>query len=119
MTYLNTTTIIMLVAAFWGAMGGIIYWATPKRPQGPIEFLKRVAVGGVAGAVANVFGGISPFDEIGAWDTTGVSKLIIAGSVGLAAIASFLPKRLNENARLEAEKQAKVSGYAGESTKGP
>ncbi|MCK5291244.1 MAG: hypothetical protein KAR39_04400 [Thermoplasmata archaeon] len=109
MTDIGTTTLIMLVAAFWGAVGGIIYWATPKRPKGLTEFLKRVSVGGVAGAVMNVFGGISAFDEAGAWDTEGVSKLIVAGFVGLSAIAAFLPNRLNENARREAVEKEKLS----------
>jgi len=84
----------------------VIYWATPDRPEGTVQFLKRVSVGRVAGAVTNALGGISPFVVTRSWDTTGTGKLIVAGFVGLPAIATFLPEKLNETysqqmARLE------------------
>ncbi len=98
----------MLVAGFWGAMGGVIYWATPDRPAGATEFGKRVGVGFVAGAVTNSLGGTLPFDSAGAWDVAGVGKLIVAGFAGLAAIGAFLPD-LNETYRKRIASQ-KASG---------
>ena len=96
---LTTNTVVMLVAAFWGAIGGIIYWAVPKQPSGTTEFLKRFSVGAAVGAITNVLGGVAPFDAAGNWDSTGVGKLIAAGLVGLSAVATYLPTKLNENYR--------------------
>ena len=94
-----TTGLILLVAGLWGAVGGVIYWARPDRPEGTVQFLKRVSVGWVAGAVTNALGGMSPFDPSGTWDAAGIGRLIVAGFVGLSAIATFLPDKLNETYR--------------------
>jgi len=45
----STSVLILLVAGLWGGVGGVIYWATPDRPEGTVQFLKRVSVGRVAG----------------------------------------------------------------------
>ncbi|HYM40658.1 MAG TPA: hypothetical protein VEY12_11065 [Thermoplasmata archaeon] len=97
------TTVVTIVAGFWGAVGGVIYWATPNRPEGALAFLKRVSVGFAAAAVTSAFAGVSPFDAGGAWDTVSIGKLIAAGFVGLAGIASFLPEHLNVNVQKKSQ----------------
>ena len=49
MSDVSTSVLILLVAGLWGGVGGVIYWATPDRPEGTVQFLKRVSVGRVAG----------------------------------------------------------------------
>ncbi len=106
----SSTVLILLVAGLWGAIGGVIYWATPDRPEGTIQFLKRISVGWVAGAVTNALGGVSPFDSNGAWDAAGIGRLIVAGFVGLSAIATFLPEKLNETYRKQIAKMERPGG---------
>jgi len=55
--------------------------------------------GWVAGAMTSALGGISPFVASGTRDAAGVGRLIVAGLVGLSAIATFLPDKLNETYR--------------------
>jgi len=64
----------------------------------------------VAGAVTNALGGVSPFDSNGAWDAAGIGRLIVAGFVGLSAIATFLPEKLNETYRKQIAKMERPGG---------
>ena len=112
MADLATTTITMVVAGLWGAIGGFVYWATPKIPAGVKQFFQRVGTGWVVGALSNALGGVSPFTAAGEWDPSSVGKLILAGFVGLSAVASFLPKQLNENLRPMFEASTHAEGSA-------
>lgn len=110
MTDVLMTVVATMAAGFWGAAGGFIYWALPERPSGKTEFLKRMGAGFVAGSIANVFWGIQPFDATSAWDTAGVARLIGAGFAGLATIASFFQRELNQNYRALHEENLRLTG---------
>ncbi len=104
-----TTMAITFAAGAWGAIGGIVWWAMPKRPDGPLAFVQRVAVGFAAGAIWYALGGITPFLATGEWDASGVGKLIAAGYTGLAGVAALLPTHLNEDFRAQTEETAKTA----------
>ncbi len=79
-------------------VGGFIYWTIPERPTGVDSFLRRVAVGFVAGVLAYALGDVSPFNSQG-WSVQGVGELVTLGFLGLTGLATFLPDQLDENVR--------------------
>lgn len=113
---IQTTVLITLVAGGWGMVGGFVYWAIPTRPKGLVNFVKRIGVGFVSGAIAYALGGVMPFNAAGAWAVDNVSKLIAGGFIGLSSIATFLPDSLDENRRKLKEELDRLKGDADAAT---
>ena len=100
------------VSAFYGLLGGVIWWAYPPQPRGLTAVEKRLVTGAIVGLLANVGLGVSPYNSTGVFELVGSG---FGGIASLVAVSPTLAKHLNtpSDGSAEDKESAKTQGQSG------
>jgi hypothetical protein len=85
----------LVLGAFLGFLGSVIWWLVPPAPRDPQEILKRFVAGAVAGFLWVVLFGTFPLASDTSFDVVHAGELVVVGFMGLASLAQFIPKHLD------------------------